>query len=488
MSLDAFRAFVLAFAAHAAKSSKEDIERLIQGSQLRISSLDSQIKSLVEIRDRERACVAALRYLISPIHTLPVELLIEIFKLSIDDVTHIEDAFRISQVCSHWRRTAHNSPRLWTRPLEVDVGKSKKSTRAYADGLKTWLGRSAPLPLDITLLLDSTGVSRRILEEVLRISLRWRALLFDWEGYEPPPLSLVSRLAECRLDSLEELDLGRDAIVRDIDIPDLPSFAAAPNLQVLTICIESNALICGMPWAQLIYLHLECYSSPDDALDILAQCANLESASIRIRGWESDGLAANRDMITLTNLDDLSIPFCGLEEHVTPFFGSLSAPALTTLSLDFSDMQGGLQWTKAYLTEFQLRAPNITRLVFHYGGLTPEDFTTALRYTPSLAELELNACHYFDNTVISALSYEDEVKPLASCLHHLVLSHIHERFTADNLAGMLASRWWTDASELATRLDPPVVRWTYLNFEGFRGQLRDRMAVLQREGLPIRLK
>ncbi|KAJ6466347.1 hypothetical protein C8R45DRAFT_1106592 [Mycena sanguinolenta] len=185
----------------------------------------------------------------------------------------------------------------------------------------------------------------------------------------------------------------------------------------------------------------------------------------------------------------MSFPFYGFEEHITPFFGSLAAPALTTLCLDFSDMRVGLQWTKSYLTEFQLRAPNITRFEFSWGGLTPDDFITALRHAPSLAELELRACYYFDDTVISALYYQDGVKLLASCLHHFVLEHIDEDFVADNLARMLASRWWPDDSELATRSDPPgVARWTYLSFTGFKPQLRERMAVLQREGLPIQLK
>ncbi|KAJ7264904.1 hypothetical protein B0H12DRAFT_986153, partial [Mycena haematopus] len=76
-----------------------------------ITSLESQIRALVELRDRERACIAALRHLISPIHTLPVELLAEIFELAIGEDD--EAVFRISQVCSDWRQVAHSTPRLW---------------------------------------------------------------------------------------------------------------------------------------------------------------------------------------------------------------------------------------------------------------------------------------------------------------------------------------------------------------------------------------
>ncbi|KAF8208498.1 hypothetical protein K438DRAFT_275535 [Mycena galopus ATCC 62051] len=94
------------------QSSKADIERLIEESKLKIASLESQISSLVELRDRECARVAAIRHILSPIRTLPVELLAVIFELAISDHTHIKDVFRISQTCSDWRQVAHSTPRL----------------------------------------------------------------------------------------------------------------------------------------------------------------------------------------------------------------------------------------------------------------------------------------------------------------------------------------------------------------------------------------
>ncbi|KAJ6466230.1 hypothetical protein C8R45DRAFT_839337, partial [Mycena sanguinolenta] len=103
-------------------SSKTDIERFIEDLEQKIISLESQISALVELRDRERACVDSLRYIIiSPIRTLPIELLVEIFELAIDDKTHIKDVYRISQICADWRKVAHATPQLWTRPICVDL-------------------------------------------------------------------------------------------------------------------------------------------------------------------------------------------------------------------------------------------------------------------------------------------------------------------------------------------------------------------------------
>ncbi|KAJ7264933.1 hypothetical protein B0H12DRAFT_1011517, partial [Mycena haematopus] len=111
------RAVVLEQRERTRKNSKADVERFIEESELKITSLESQISALVELRDRERACVAALRHLLSPIRALPVELLAEIFELMIRDYNYsyayIQAVFRISQVCSDWRQVAHSTPRLW---------------------------------------------------------------------------------------------------------------------------------------------------------------------------------------------------------------------------------------------------------------------------------------------------------------------------------------------------------------------------------------
>jgi hypothetical protein len=75
---------------------------------LRISSFESlKIEALSELRDRERA---ALWFIIAPIRTFPVELLAEIFVLTIREALHIYDAFRVAHVCDSWRQIARGTP------------------------------------------------------------------------------------------------------------------------------------------------------------------------------------------------------------------------------------------------------------------------------------------------------------------------------------------------------------------------------------------
>ncbi|KAF8186932.1 hypothetical protein K438DRAFT_1021571 [Mycena galopus ATCC 62051] len=159
MASDPFsvRAVVLEQTERTRRSSKADIERLIQQSESKIatfesqiSALESQATALLEQRDRESACVAALRYIVSPIHALAAELLAEIFEHAIHDDTHVEDVFRVSQVCSDWRQVAHSTPRLWTGPIRLEwFQESQMGDHVAVEGLKAWLARSASLPVSI---------------------------------------------------------------------------------------------------------------------------------------------------------------------------------------------------------------------------------------------------------------------------------------------------------------------------------------------------
>ncbi|KAJ7366388.1 hypothetical protein DFH08DRAFT_167048 [Mycena albidolilacea] len=306
--------------------SKADIERLIEESESQIASLES-----LELREREHAYVVALRYLISPIRTLPVELLSEIFGLAIHDDTHIQDAFRVSQVCSDWRRVAHGTPELWNRNFRV-YPPSIDSDEFCADGLKDWLARSAPLPVPITWC----GRARKIIscrssEEVLRVASRWRSLDFECTS----PRWLVSRLAECQLENLEALALT----IPSTTDPSIVLAFTVPRLRKLSLLIHSDVLpILVMPWAQLVDLTLDCrvHRQLDITFDLLAQCPNLVRASV------STGLVlhgAARDALALSHLRSLSVdyfePAGHAAGHGASFLDNLSAPVLEELCLDF---------------------------------------------------------------------------------------------------------------------------------------------------------
>ncbi|KAJ7863461.1 hypothetical protein B0H14DRAFT_468525 [Mycena olivaceomarginata] len=471
------RAAVIEQTERTRRSSKADIERLIEELELKIISLD-------ELRDRERACIAALRYLISPIRTLPVELLTEIFGLAIDDDTHIKDAFRVSQVCSDWRWVAHGNPRLWNRNFRVDLA-SIGSDELYADGLKNWLARSVPLPVPIT-WCGQEIISCHSSEEVLRVAPRWRSLGLEFTA----PRWLVRRLSECQLESLEALALT----VRGNTDPVLAF--TVPRLRKLSLHIHSDAFpIIGLPWGQLTDLTFTCHrtwSQPCIAFDLLIRCPNL------VRGSVFTGLVlsgAPRDALSLSHLSSLSVhyfvPAGHVAGHGASFLDNLSAPALEELCLDFGNLSAGSpRWAGAHFPAFQLRTPNITGLELRYSTLTSDELRTALYHTPCLERLELRHCPCcVDDILIDALHYKDGLTPLVPHLHRLVLElGLPESGLADTLASMLASRWWID-TELASNPDlPAVARWTLVRLEGFlEPHFVNIMQGPQRKGIPLEL-
>ncbi|KAK7021252.1 hypothetical protein R3P38DRAFT_2966160 [Favolaschia claudopus] len=136
------RAIVLEQTERTRLCSRVEVARYIADSELKAASLDSQICALIALRDRERVTTQVLKHVASPIHSLPGELLAEIFHLTIRAHQHMRDAFSV----------AHSAPRLWCGPIEIRTWKrSDEAEQSYLDGLEQWLARSIPLSIPLTL-------------------------------------------------------------------------------------------------------------------------------------------------------------------------------------------------------------------------------------------------------------------------------------------------------------------------------------------------
>ncbi|KAF7357481.1 F-box domain-containing protein [Mycena sanguinolenta] len=234
-----------------------------------------------------------------------------------DDVlggTHIEDAHRISQVCSDWRQIAHGTPRLWARTLEVDLC----AKRNVADGLKAWLTRSAPLPISLSFISWIEDTNHGFLEEVLKVLPRCgslRVIAARW---------FIGQLSQCRLDSLENLDLG----MIDETEPIMPTLSA-PRLRKLNVCTINRCLPPSVvPWAQLTDLELECDSS-DGIVEVLSQCIHLVKASIVVHEW-SPLEVRHTIPFQLSQLRSLDLHFMADNTLLSSY---LSTPVLQELQL-----------------------------------------------------------------------------------------------------------------------------------------------------------
>ncbi|KAJ6466304.1 hypothetical protein C8R45DRAFT_1219414 [Mycena sanguinolenta] len=370
-----------------------------------------RIHSLLQLLERERVHVAALEYLSSPIYTLPVELLAEIFELAIDDKTHIKDVYRISQVCSDWRRVAHGTPRLWTRLLPLDLRyKTDSEAQVYIEGLKGWLAHSAPFSIPVSIYMNKNAFdNHRMVDEILSTASRWCSPTVSTYA----PLWLVRRLAGYELDSVENFDFGLSQNEENalyLELGTIPSFSPKtfPRLRKLALDIYTLSLPIRLPWDQLTDLTLFC-DSPHVALDIIPQ--------------------SDRNIFALSHLQSATLRFISSEGDVTPFFGYFSAPALEELCLDFEDMivEDHECWpNSSRFMAFLLRSPHITQLELvdlRYSSLTSDDILAFLQHTVHLTHLKLtepcDGC--FVDILISALTYHDGVIPLVPHLHHFAL-------------------------------------------------------------------
>ncbi|KAJ6466301.1 hypothetical protein C8R45DRAFT_485230 [Mycena sanguinolenta] len=484
-------------------NSTSQIKQLIAQSdskiillQNEIAALESRMTELVALCDLEGADGDALRSLIAPIRTLPVELLAEIFLLSIREPDgsrsiyfkqlHIRDAFCVSHVCRQWRQIANNTPRLWTGPIRVDFHQGPKGT--YADGLETWFARSAPLTVPITIIgleneSQATESGSRVTEALLSIVARWRSLRFL--DYLAPPW-FFQRLVGRRLGSLEELMMGNVHQNSHFDPTTILSFATTPRLRKATL-----SSTCGipMPWAQLTDIAIGNGMSPETFRRIFSQCINVVKVFVRVIGILSQ---VRPDALALNQLRILSVAWAGDQDHGMQFFDYVSAPALDELCLCFD--AGNIEWDT--FTAFQLRSPNITKLKIEGEGLPVPSHAliTAFRHAPFLTHFHIDHCpNSVDDHFCQALCYTENAEPLVPRLHFLAVSETDGNLSQDGLANMIASRWWTDA-ELASRSRAPAVaRWeqirlkedpVYSDFE-FSSTFREKIYGLQETGLDV---
>ncbi|KAJ7046491.1 hypothetical protein C8F04DRAFT_1064459 [Mycena alexandri] len=475
-----------------------DIRRLIAESELELASLESEIaelklrfveceaplasSSLFEQRDRERITAAVLRHLVAPVRSLPVELLAEIFSLTIRDkerlysarYKHFQDAYRVSHVCSEWQQITLCTPQLWTGTVAVTV-----EVGADAEGLRAWLARSDPLPVPVVLAglwnLEAVHLPP-VLEELLHVAPRWGILHLD--GFLPH--IFYQRLADSTLDSLEAAHL---VALYSHDITRvISSLGVSPRLRKLDVNAAPSLQI---PWVQLTELAL-AYGSASVSLDILAQCTNLVTLTLN-----ADLLDDTGTDVTLPYLRVLKLTLSSERQtQLSPFLDFLATPALETCSISF--IPESISWTQAAFTAFLLRSPNITHLRLLWCPLSSNDLIAALVHATSLTHLELTGCHRLDDAFPLALHYRVDTPPLVPLLHDFSLLYMSEALTENVIEGMLASRWRTDDELASSPIPLPVARWSHVVLTtthtiSFSQQFLDAMEELERRGLSVEI-
>ncbi|KAJ7082970.1 hypothetical protein C8R44DRAFT_992086 [Mycena epipterygia] len=470
---------------------EQQAKSLIAAAEENIARIDSQIRDLMALRDRERGLITTLRLVIAPIRKLPSELLVQIFLHSLSLFRpSIKDVLKLCHVCALWKRLAYRTPGLWTMELPIEI---TNDTPRYIAARKIWLERSAPLSIPISVGFGADynkKTSPSLVNLLLSVAPRWRTLRL----YERMVSALV-KLAPDSLRMLEAVELVYPDWRDEPRFYPISAFLNASLLRDVTLNVKHTGSF-PMPWAQLTRLVLTD-SDPQVCLDVLVQCADLVSANISTGTWKRLPPSSTVGITTFPRLENFRLHAQGNlsmpnRSPIAPFFRPLAFPSLKKLEIYFYEVD----WTPVTATaleEFQRRSPNIETLSIQGRDIDSEELCSLLLHIPLLTELELElSMHCVDNYFLDELKYSD-LNPvhLAPRLEVLNLSGVNDSFDEEVLEEMVASRWWTDEEFQALAAPPPVARWRRVHlwrgddFDKFSRAFRDKIDQYKWEGLDI---
>ncbi|KAJ6502098.1 hypothetical protein C8R45DRAFT_975386 [Mycena sanguinolenta] len=490
------------FGSPALVSVENQVKSLIAAAEANIERLTTQIRELNLIRERERSILAYLRLMVVPIGKLPIELLVEIFKLVVeaphppgyyfqDDArAALRRVFCLSQVSPYWRQIVHNAPQLWARNF-IEICVDRESKEHYLDGLETFLARSNPLPMSVALVLSAKDSNyaqspKTIARVVTPTAHRWKRL-----EIEMPSLHSFNKIPSETFEALEHLSIDGFEKQRDPVV----AFQFSPRLQNFTFFANmvSKIHLFRLPWSQLVYLEVND-TSLSGCRTVLLQCSQLVSAEITTSyTWDSTLPATASALVTLPLLGRLDLTFRGVatpnEIHgIEAFLQPLALPSLKTLNLDFDSEQYEF-WPTQVVTSFQGRCPNIEEIELRYSSISSGELIALLGNAHALVSLKIACCwECITEDFWDALRYHPpDSRPLVPILRDMELEAVVDSYAAMEAA--IRSRWWLD-DDVAQSRSPHISRlknvWVYSD-EPFSEEFKAGMQDIADQGLNLRL-
>lgn len=323
-----------------------------------------------------------------PIHSLPPEILSEIFLLATGKLysmfsPHLSGPWRLARVCHRWRDTAAGLPALWSSFM-LDW-RTRRQADIGARLLQEALQQTGQRRLSMT-IQKPKYFPDVIIETLVQHSSQWGYVNLlgppsdQWTQlsliYNPrfPLLTMLS--IQCSKDDIATL---------------LGMFRDAPNLRYLRYDLDSSPLdpegfspgAIHFPWSRITDLTMPIirYGRVEQCVEILRLCLSLEHLEEGcllpcLMGTEIDPIP-----LTLWKLRSLSVGSSQLLPYII-------CPVLERLSLD---IVGGVSFSPSDLSQFFLRSGGQLRSL-RLGPLEKDvsDPGQLLSRMPQLRELLLN--------------------------------------------------------------------------------------------------
>ncbi|KAK6992923.1 hypothetical protein R3P38DRAFT_3078369 [Favolaschia claudopus] len=377
----------------------DDIRTHISPYDSELGRLDFVIQKLSAQRERLQKYVEPHRALVSYPRRLPQDILEEIFSCSLPTdrcavMSAKEAPLLLGRICSAWRSFAFKMPRLWTS-LHLPVSFVCASITRRA-AVMEWLGRSAELPLTVSLVMQSSNSAYNtgLVTSLLPLSYRWRA--FYASNLMPQHCLLLS---DVHAPLLEQL---RISIAEPLDATHAPTFLSSNIFQTMkngNIHFSASLVARLIPTTPFTWNHITSLAlmqsggagvdiTPGLAYRLLQGCKNLRVLSCRLIWRAATQSPIPDEPLILPSLLCLRIqresPLSWIP--ISALLGKLTMPALRVLSVP--DSQIGVY--ADYLEHTAVTSPQLTSLNIGVSHTkTPAIILETIQLFPGLKKLSL---------------------------------------------------------------------------------------------------
>jgi hypothetical protein len=215
-----------------------------------IDNVTRHLQSLTERRDLYEQ---TLLDRITPIRSVPLEILQRIMRMALDipedeanalplssrereswDAVETYEPWPLSQVCQLFRYAALSYPRMWSHIR----WKSFRNTRSGIERFKTYLNRSASCPLNVEIrgYISDRTFRNEAFDALLQTSERWVALLVEYREAKASSLLMPLR------DNLPNLRHLCVMCGKNISFSDPSPFRCAPKPIYLDISVNRKCM------------------------------------------------------------------------------------------------------------------------------------------------------------------------------------------------------------------------------------------------------
>jgi hypothetical protein len=362
-----------AFSPNEVKKIIFDAEQEMAKYDAEIGRLKNAIIALENCKIELDAYTKELKWLLSPIRRLPMEVLSQI--MCGYTTSPFEDSVRIrferdrvdappivlAQVCKHWRSVAMTTPHLWSRiDLHLKSG-TIVDDEERRKAVSSVLSLSKSCPLSVMIFEDygskERGTLHPALQGILQESYRWESLVLH--GFDYPSLTLVFGSIDRGCHNLHSLGIAflLEYIVSDADIFGVvPILQTAPNLRSFTLkgddynIVPSNVLRV-ITWNHLQHITIERGFDISTVLTVMASCTNATSALIQRPCFYEFGSVADSGMdpttLPITSLglqcDGVPVPSGGDYLVDWQWLLAFKLPSLRVLGIYYGDWSDGVR-------------------------------------------------------------------------------------------------------------------------------------------------